>query len=657
MLRSGDSGGNTLKPFSAESLTNLFDSVISFEGNKPDSKEFTELGSPVSPLRIRGAVTASFSSSSSSSGSFGKPKPSIGNRKFDGGGECSLSKDISSPRSFFGGGGSSSATSPVANVLPAGNICPSGKIGTMGMMSRSVARKDVLGSGTGNYGHGSILRGGSVGTVKTPGGGETAVGSCAGQKLDPEEATKSGNKHYKKEQFAEALRFYDRAVETCPSNAACRNNRAAALSGLGRLQEAVKECEEAIRLDPAYGKAHYRLSGLYLRLGQVESSRKHLLSVGQQPDHTEMRKLQTIERHLGICSEVRRMGDWKSALREADSVIAAGADSSLLINALRTEALLRLHHLVEADSTLSKALKYEIGSPLTPHSKFLGMLSHSYIYFVQAQVEMAFGRFENAVASIEKARQLDPCNVEVSVMWSKVKSAARARSQGNEFFKSRNFADACTAYSEGLKYDPSNSVLYCNRAACHSKLGRWERSLEDCNEALRIQPGYIKALLRRAASYAKLERWIEAVRDYEVLRRELPADTEVAEAFSHAEAALKASRGDEASKMKFGGEVEKITSLKQLQEAIALTGISIVYFLSASNQHCAQTTPFVESLCARYPSLNFMKVEAMENPAIAEAENVRIVPTIKIYKDGVRVKEMICPSQQVLEFSLRHCGV
>ncbi|KAI0515929.1 hypothetical protein KFK09_008600 [Dendrobium nobile] len=657
MSRLGYAWAKSPKLFSVESVSERFDSMLSFEGNKRDAKEFTELASPLSPLRIKGTVTAATSSSSSSSGSSGKRTHNAGDRKWDSGRERGHSKEHSSPRSLSGVGGSSSASSPVANVLPAGNICPSGKVGKMGMTSRSTARNDVLGSGTRNYGHGSILRGGPLGsvTVKAPSGRETESGR--GKRADPEEATRAGNEHFKKGQFAEALKFYDRAVEMCPNNAACRNNRAAALSGLGRLEEAMKECEVAIQLDPAYGKAHHRLSGIYLRLGQVDYARKHLLLVGQQPDHTEVLKLQTVERHLGRCAEFRRLGDWKSALREADSVTAAGADSSLFINALRAEALLRLHHLVEADSTLSNAFKYEIGWSLSFHSKFLGMLSNSYVYFVWAQVEMALGRFENAVASVEKARQLDPRNVEISVMWNNVNSVVRARSQGNEFFNSAKFADASIAYSEGLKYDPSNPVLYCNRAACHSKLGHWEKSLEDCNEALRIQPRYVKALLRRAASYAKLEQWMEAVRDYEILRTELPTDTVVAEAYFHAEVALKASLGEEVSDIKFGGEVEMMTGQKQLQETIALTGISVVYFLSASNHHCAQTTPIVEALCARYPSLNFMKVEVTESPAIAKAENVRIVPTVKIYKNGVKVKEMICPSQQVLEFSLRHYGI
>ena len=81
---------------------------------------------------------------------------------------------------------------------------------------------------------------------------------------------------------------------------------------------------------------------------------------------------------------------------------------------------------------------------------------------------------------------------------------ARARARGNDLFKSERFTEACAAYGEGLRLDPSNSVLYCNRAACWFKLGMWEKSIEDCNHALHIQPNYTKALLRRAASNSKV---------------------------------------------------------------------------------------------------------------------------------------------------------
>lgn len=52
-----------------------------------------------------------------------------------------------------------------------------------------------------------------------------------------------------------------------------------------------------------------------------------------------------------------------------------------------------------------------------------------------------------------------------------------------------------------------------------------------------------------------------------------------------------------------------------------------------------------------------MKVDIEESVSIAHAENVRIVPTFKIYRRGNRVKEMICPSPEVLESSVRHYSI
>jgi len=69
------------------------------------------------------------------------------------------------------------------------------------------------------------------------------------------------------------------------------------------------------------------------------------------------------------------------------------------------------------------------------------------------------------------------------------------------------------------------------------------------------------------------------VRDYEVLCKDLPGDTEVAESLFHAQVALKTARGEEVSNMKFGGGVEEITSLEQLQEAIHSPGEFLLYML------------------------------------------------------------------------------
>ncbi|GAV64063.1 Thioredoxin domain-containing protein/TPR_2 domain-containing protein/TPR_8 domain-containing protein/TPR_11 domain-containing protein [Cephalotus follicularis] len=693
-----------------DTITDQLRDSLSCEPNKPDFREL-DLGSPVSPLRPRPTglsnttttTTTTTSSSSSSSGSVsGRPgSNNLVAKRSDTGpnnnsgelsGSCESSPTVPDRKTFnlkpgharseslsgsgsshpliYSGQSSTANSPPVVNVLPAGNICPSGKILKTGMNPTRNSRHDVLGSGSGNYGHGSIMRGGGGGgsSVKSGGGGGTgeqtnvcvtmrgilgnrvAVGSMG----DAEEVKRAGNEQYKRGNFGEALSLYDKAIALAPGNAAYRSNRAAALTGLGRVVEAVKECEEAVRLDPNYGRAHQRLASLYLRLGQVDNARKHLHCPGQQPDPSELQKLQALEKHLSKCTEMRKVGDWNTVLRECDAAIMAGADSSPQLFMCRVEALVKLHLLEDAEASLSNIPQLEPSTNSSLQTRCFGMLPEAYLFFVQAQIEMALGRFENAVTAAEKAGHIDPRNVEAAVLVSNVRLVARARARGNDLFKSERFTEACSAYGEGLKLHPANSVLYCNRAACWFKLGLWERSIEDCNQALNMQPNYTKALLRRAASNSKLERWVDAVRDYEVLRRELPDDKEVAESLFHAQVALKKSRGEEVHNMKFGGEVEEVSGLEQFRAAISLPGISVVHFQVASNLQCKQITPFVDTLCVRYPSINFLKVDIEESPAVATAEKVRIVPTFKIYKNGSRVKEIICPSRDMLEHSVRY---
>ncbi|KAG8056202.1 hypothetical protein GUJ93_ZPchr0001g30699 [Zizania palustris] len=581
--------------------------------DKPDAKAdvFADIGSPVSPLRARANVMTS-SSSSSSSGSAKSPAPSnagamgvAGGRSHSGelvaesnplrppghrrcgSGPLIFSGGRSSGASGGGGGDrGSTASSPMTNALPSGNICPSGRVPVVAAAPPPPrSRPDVLGSGTGNYGHGSIVRGGSMTpgrssidspsylgqSPRSPATSQAAPGSSG----NLQEVTRAGNEWYKKGNYAEALRHYDRAVALCPESAASRGNRASALIGLGRLADALRECEEAVRLDPASGRAHSRLAGLCLRLGMIAKARRHFRQAGHlhQSDPSEWENLQEVEVHQGKSIDARKVGDWKSALREADAAIAAGADSSQLLLALRSEALLRLHKLDEACSTLASLLKLDSVLLSLIAATISGMLAESYVCIVRAQVDVALGRFDAAVEEAENARLIDPGNAEIRMILNNVKLVAKARAQGNELFKAAKYSDASIAYSEGLKYEPSNPVLYCNRAACWGKLERWEKAVDDCNEALRIQPNYTKALLRRASSYAKLERWADCVRDYEVLRKELPADTEVAEALFHAQVALKTSRGEDVSNMKFGGEVEMVTTVEQLRAAIGSPGV------------------------------------------------------------------------------------
>lgn len=565
---------------------------------------------------------------------------------------------------------------PSGNILPPlspsgniGNIFPSGKVHTItnanvnanvlncakGNPKGDSGHGHVLGSGGGNYGHGSIMKGNSkpesVVTGNIQFAGEGMLLKRAMSSTDPEDVKNAANDQYKKGHFAEALALYDRAISLSPGSAPYRSNRAAALTGLGRFAEAVSECQDAIRLDPSYARAHHRLASLYLNLGQVDNARRQFNLSGQHSDRADIQRLQNVEMHLTKCVEARRTGDWNGVLRESDAAFVAGAESSPQVFASKAEALLKLHKLDEADAVLMCADKAEgISTP----SRFHGIVVDSYVLLVRAQVDMALGRFESAVAAAEKSAALDCCNREVSSLLRRARAVANARSIGNELFKVGKYLEACTAYGEGLEHDPMNAVLLCNRAACRSKLDQWDKSVEDCNLALSVQPNYTKALLRRAASNTKLERWEEALRDYEILRKELPWDKEVLQSYNNVQVELKKSRGEEIYNMKFGGAVEVVSSDDQFRDAINSPGLAVVHFNTRSNDQCKKISPFFDQLCGRYRSANFLKVDIEKNQSLARSESISIVPTFKIYKNGVKVKEIICPSQQGLENLVKH---
>ena len=59
--------------------------------------------------------------------------------------------------------------------------------------------------------------------------------------------------------------------------------------------------------------------------------------------------------------------------------------------------------------------------------------------------------------------------------------------------KNERYQDAVECYTKALGLDSSNAVYYSNRAAAYSKLEDHVRAIQDCEQAVGIDPGYSKA--------------------------------------------------------------------------------------------------------------------------------------------------------------------
>ena len=65
------------------------------------------------------------------------------------------------------------------------------------------------------------------------------------------------------------------------------------------------------------------------------------------------------------------------------------------------------------------------------------------------------------------------------------------------------------------KFQEDRAILLSNKAAASLKMGQKEKAIEDCTEALELNPNYVKALLRRAQTYEDTDKPHEAMKDFE----------------------------------------------------------------------------------------------------------------------------------------------
>ncbi|KAK0421523.1 hypothetical protein EV421DRAFT_1881116 [Armillaria borealis] len=71
-------------------------------------------------------------------------------------------------------------------------------------------------------------------------------------------------------------------------------------------------------------------------------------------------------------------------------------------------------------------------------------------------------------------------------------SSESLREEGKECFRQKNYAQAKEKFTEALKVDEDNAILYANRSACNYALQQYEDAISDARKATVIDPKYIK---------------------------------------------------------------------------------------------------------------------------------------------------------------------
>ncbi|XP_055799918.1 mitochondrial import receptor subunit TOM70-like isoform X2 [Salvelinus fontinalis] len=96
--------------------------------------------------------------------------------------------------------------------------------------------------------------------------------------------------------------------------------------------------------------------------------------------------------------------------------------------------------------------------------------------------------------------------------------AQGAKNKGNKYFKAGKYEQAIQCYTEAIGLCPREnqtdlSTFYQNRAAAYEQQMMWTEVVQDCTQAIEMNPRYIKALFRRAKALERLDNKKECLED------------------------------------------------------------------------------------------------------------------------------------------------
>lgn len=93
------------------------------------------------------------------------------------------------------------------------------------------------------------------------------------------------------------------------------------------------------------------------------------------------------------------------------------------------------------------------------------------------------------------------------------------KNKGNEFFKNGKFVEAVKEYTESIKRNPKDPIVYNNRATAYCKLMTWNAALEDAKKAHELDPNFIKPLIRMGKIYHVLKQYHKCIKVYNLAKK------------------------------------------------------------------------------------------------------------------------------------------
>ncbi|CAJ1367921.1 unnamed protein product [Effrenium voratum] len=325
----------------------------------------------------------------------------------------------------------------------------------------------------------------------------------------------------------EALKIDPKAVKAL-------YRRAMAREKMGRAAEALKDADEALKLQPGAEE----LATLQKRLKAAEPPAQPKSPEGQSqktaPPPAGFKRMEIVEASDSDEEEPAKTAPAKVETAKATPTSEKATKDQDFLPELKFEFSRKG---VEAAKNTGGQLfsKQDLQGASRHFSKALWMLQSGKVADAQSDVSWC----NSTRLALHSNRAFSELRQEFSR-----KGVEAAKDAGSQLFSkqdlqgaSRHFSKALWMLESGKVADAESDASWCNstRLALHSnrafselRQGNWQAAEEDCTEALKINPQAVKALYRRAIAREELGRKEEALKDAEAALALQPGEELVA---------------------------------------------------------------------------------------------------------------------------------
>ena len=304
---------------------------------------------------------------------------------------------------------------------------------------------------------------------------------------------------------AQALQYFDQAIEVNASNASVYNNRGMVLMDLKNPSLALNSYDQAIRLQPNYPEAHANKGNAWIALNELRfavQSYEHaialrpefadtynnlgvvLLRIGEL-GYAIKRFAQSAvinpsfaQAYYNSARAYKNLGDLRKALEYYNKAIALNSQYLDAYNN-RGNILLELKDYTSALESFDQALGFNANAPQIHNNK--------------GNVYKELKRFDEAVRSYKTAIQIYP------------QYADAHNNLGNVFQELKLFNDALICYDQALTYNPQFVDALNNKGVVLRELKQTRLAVECYGQALLLNPQFAQGYFNLGNALKELD--------------------------------------------------------------------------------------------------------------------------------------------------------